>query len=157
MQEIFLPVKVVRYWQENGHLKFEMALKSIDFIPFKNVLRLIDSLVRQSRTISDNQHGAEIRSTVALTGSHPPGIQKKTKIRLACLLVSCMWNVFGIRLAIRKTGNISHHFQIPAASVIPIAFRQRCGCQQKSLSIDPPRVKRQSGRIHIQFPSSSRY
>ena len=44
---------------------------------------MIDSLVRQSRTISDNQHGAEIRSTVALTGSHPPGIQKKTKIRLA--------------------------------------------------------------------------
>jgi hypothetical protein len=79
MQEIFLPVKVVRYWQENGHLKFEMALKSIDFIPFKNVLRLIDSLVRQSRTISDNQHGAEIRSTVALTGSHPPGIQKKQR------------------------------------------------------------------------------
>ena len=27
---------------------------------------------------------------------------EKTKIRLACLLVSCMWNVFGIRFAIRK-------------------------------------------------------
>jgi hypothetical protein len=136
MQEIFLPIKVVRYWQENGHLNVKWHWNRL--IILKHVQKCLGDDWFTCTAIKNYKWQltrAEIRSTVGLTGSHPPGIQKKNKDPSRLLLVSC-----GTRLASALQSakqEISLIISIFPASVIPIAFRRRCGCQQKSLSIDP--------------------
>ena len=142
MQEIFLPIKVVRYLQENGHLNVKWHWNRL--IILKHVQKCLGDDWFTCTAIKNYKWQltrAEIRSTVGLTGSHPPGIQKKNKDPSRLLLVSC-----GTRLTSAKQEISLIIFRFPA-SVIPIAFRRRCGCQQKSLSIIQHRVKRQRGRI----------
>ena len=67
-----------------------------------------------------------------------------------------LWNAFGIRLAIRKTGNISHHFHIPSISYsdcIPTALRMSTEITFHRSST----VLNGKEEESIQFPSSSRY